>query len=108
MLPNEKNKPVNARNGFTLIELLVVIAIISIFAAILFPVLPSDMLGPNCNKAVFGCLVPRHDSTNYSLNWLFCDNHVKYLPLSKVSTGYYAVPNASLNGSTYTATFNPS
>ena len=48
---------------------------------------------------------PRHDSENYSLNFLMTDGHVKWLTPEKVSNGPNAVSPKILPSGTYLQTF---
>ena len=62
-------------------------------------------------KAVYGVMTPRHDQDNFGLNYLFADNHAKFLRRANVSVGRTAISTSQLgvkqaDGNTYNATFS--
>ena len=62
-------------------------------------------------KMVYGVMVPRHEQTSFGLNYLFADNHAKFLPRNSVSLGRTAIPTDQVgvkqsDGRTYAATLS--
>lgn len=62
-------------------------------------------------KPVYGVMSPRHDQDSFGLNYLFADNHAKFVRRSNVSTGRSAIPTSQIgvlqpDGYTYLATFS--